>query len=159
VSAAYRAYFADSSALVKRYVQETGTAWVRRLTRHSPSTSIYIARITVVEVTSAIARRRKGTTLLAPSRASSLLRRLRHHLDGRYTVIEITPALLNEAARLANAHTLRAYYAVQLAAALEINRKEHDAGFAPVTLISADRDLNAAATVEGLTVDDPNSHP
>jgi hypothetical protein len=26
-------YFVDSSALVKRYVLETGTAWVRRLTR------------------------------------------------------------------------------------------------------------------------------
>jgi hypothetical protein len=39
----------DSSALVKRYVQETGTVWVRRLTRHNPSITIYIARITVVE--------------------------------------------------------------------------------------------------------------
>ncbi|MGO9469853.1 MAG: hypothetical protein ACLQVF_37600 [Isosphaeraceae bacterium] len=29
------AYFVDSSALVKRYVQEDGTAWVRRLTRRS----------------------------------------------------------------------------------------------------------------------------
>ncbi len=158
MAAAYRAYFVDSSALVKRYVRETGTAWVRRLTRHYPSTSIYIARITVVEVTSAIARRRKGTPPLAPSRASSLLRRFRQHLDGRYTVIEITPALLNEAARLANAHTLRAYDAVQLAAALEINRKEQDAGFAAVTLISADQALNDAATVEGLAVDDPNRH-
>jgi predicted nucleic acid-binding protein len=29
--------FVDSSALVKRYVLETGTAWVRRLTRQSVS--------------------------------------------------------------------------------------------------------------------------
>jgi predicted nucleic acid-binding protein len=132
---------------------------VRRLTRHDPSTIIYLARITVVEVTSAVARRRKGTPPIAPSRASSILRRFRQHLDGHYTVIEITPALPDEAARLANAHTLRAYDAVQLAAALEINRKEQDAGFAPVPLISADRDLNAAATAEGLTVDDPNRSP
>ena len=33
------------------------------------------------------------------------------------------------------------------------------AGFAPVTLISADQALNDAATAEGLTVDDPNRHP
>jgi uncharacterized protein len=123
VAAAYRAYFVDSSALMNRYVQETGTAWVRRLTRHNPSTIIYIARITVVEVTSAVARRRNGTPPLAPSRASSILRRFRQHLDGRYTVIEITPALLGDAARLANAHMPRAYDAVQLAAALEINCK------------------------------------
>ena len=61
--------------------------------------------------------------------------------------------------RLANTHALRAYDAVQLAAALAINQKEQDAGFAPVTLISADQALNDAATAEGLTVDDPRSHP
>jgi hypothetical protein len=52
------AYFVDSSALVKRYVVETGTAWVRAITRRTPSTHIYIALITPVEVTSAVARRR-----------------------------------------------------------------------------------------------------
>ena len=151
-------YFVDSSALVKRYVLETGTAWVRGITRQTPSTVIYIAHITAVEVTSAVARRRKGRTLTS-KKASSILHRFRQHLAGRYTVIEITPALFNDAMRLANTHALRAYDAVQLAAALEINQKEQDAGFAPVTLISADQALNDAATAEGLTVDDPLSHP
>jgi predicted nucleic acid-binding protein len=158
VAAAYTAHFVDSSALVKRYVLETGTAWVRRLTRRSPSTIIYIARITAVEVTSAVARRRKDGTLTS-RRASSILHRFRQHLAGRYTIIEITPALADAAMRLANAHSLRAYDAVQLAAALDINQKEQDAGFAPVTLISADRALNDAALAEGLAVDNPNSHP
>ena len=143
------AAFFDSSALVKRYVQEDGTGWVRRLTRRSPSTVIYIARITAVEVTSAVARRRKGRTLTS-RKASSILHRFRQHLAGRYTVVEITPALFDDAMRLANAHALCAYDAVQLAAALEINRKEQDAGFAPVTLISADQALNDDAQAEGL---------
>jgi predicted nucleic acid-binding protein len=99
-------YFVDSSALVKRYVQEAGTSWVRRLTRHALSKHIYLARITVVEVTSAIARRRKAGTV-APPRASLLLSRFRKHLAGRYTVMEITPGLLADAARLANTHALR----------------------------------------------------
>ena len=68
------AYFVDSSALVKRYVQETGTSWVRRLTRRSPSTVIYIARITAVEVASAVARRRKDRTLTS-KKASSIFHR------------------------------------------------------------------------------------
>ena len=119
---------------------------------------IYIARITTVEVTSAVARRRKDRTLI-PKKASSILHRFRQHLAGRYTVIEITPALADAAMRLANTHALRAYDAVQLAAALEINQKEQDAGFAPVTLISADQALNDAATAEGLAVDDPRAHP
>ncbi len=82
MAAAYSAYFTDSSALVKRYVAEAGTPWVRRLTRRSPATVIYIARITTVEITSAVARRRKGRTLTA-ARASSILRRFRQHLAGR----------------------------------------------------------------------------
>jgi hypothetical protein len=83
------AYFFDSSALVQRYVIETGTGWVRRLTRHNPSTVIYIAHITAVEVTCALARRRKGK-LLTAAKASLLLRRFRQHLAGRYVVIEVT---------------------------------------------------------------------
>ena len=152
------AYFVDSSALVKRYVQETGTSWVRGITRRSPSTVIYIARITAVEVPCAIARRRKGKTLTA-RRASSILHRFRQHLAGRYTVAEVTAALLDDAMRLGIKHALRAYDAVQLAVALEVNRF-HQAGVSgPVTLVSADQALNGAATAEGLTVDDPNSHP
>src|SRR5205807_3592352 len=81
------AYFVDSSALIKHYVLETGTAWVRGITRKNPSTVIYIAHITAVEVTCAVARRRKGKTL-TPPRASSILRRFRQHLAARYTVIE-----------------------------------------------------------------------
>ena len=152
------AYFVDSSVLVKRYILETGTAWVRGITRQNPSTVVYIARITAIEVTCAVARRRKGRTL-TPPRASSILRRFRQHLAARYTVIEVTPELLDEAMRLGHTHALRAYDAVQLAVALEVNRSHQADGFGPITLISADRDLNAAATAEGLAVDDPNSHP
>ncbi len=151
------AFFVDSSALVKRYVLETGTAWVRGLTRQSPSRLIYIAHITAVEVTCAVARRRKGKTL-TPPRASSILRRFRQHLAARYIVIEVTPDLLDEAMRLGNAHALRAYDAVQLAVALEVNRSHQADGFGPVTFISADQALNDA-TAEGLTVEDPRSHP
>lgn len=150
-------YFVDSSALVKRYVRETGTAWVRGITRHNPSTHIYIALITAVEVTSAIARRR-GTTLTA-AQASSLLSRFRQHLAGRYLPSQITPALVSDAMKLANAHRLRAYDAVQLAAALDVYRDWSANRLGAFVFVSADRTLNAAATAEGLTVDDPNLHP
>jgi uncharacterized protein len=59
---------------------------------------------------------------------------------------------------LAETHALRAYDAVQLAAAVEVNAQCAALGVA-LTLISADAALNAAAMAEGLTVDDPNSHP
>jgi predicted nucleic acid-binding protein len=151
-------YFVDSSALVKRYVQEVGTSWVRGLTHGGTANLIYLARITAVEVTSAVARRRKGRTLTSP-RASSILYRFRKHFIGRYIAVEVTPALLDNAMKLANTHVLRAYDAVQLALAIEVNRIHQAAGASPITLVSSDRDLNKAAQAEGLAVEDPNLHP
>jgi predicted nucleic acid-binding protein len=151
------AFFVDSCALVKRCVQEAGTAWVRNLTHRRTGHEVFLARITVVEVTSAIARRRGGRAI-SSAQASYLLSRFRKHLAGRYTILEVTPLLLADATTLANRHELRAYGAVQLAVGLDLNRRNQDAGFGTVTLVSADRNLNAAAAAEGLTVEDPNTH-
>jgi hypothetical protein len=60
---------------------------------------------------------------------------------------------------LARSHGLRAYDAVQLATALDIHREHRQASLAPITLVSADQELNAAAATEGLAVDDPLAHP
>src|SRR5579883_3246249 len=93
----------DSSGFVKRYVQETGTAWMRGVTRHGKSTHIHIARITVGEVSAAVAGRRADKTI-ASRRASSILSRFRKHLAGRYVVLKITPALASDAMNLSNKH-------------------------------------------------------
>jgi predicted nucleic acid-binding protein len=61
--------------------------------------------------------------------------------------------------RLAEAHGLRAYDAVQLAAALELNHRWLAFGQGGITLVSADQELNAAAAVEGLPIEDPTLHP
>lgn len=148
------AYFVDSSALVKRYTQEDGTTWVRSLTHRRSGNQIFLARITIVEVTAAIARRRGGRSVTR-AQASSLLSRFRKHVAGRYTILDVTPGILSDAATLANRHNLRAYDAVQLAAALELNR----IGQGGIVIVSADKELNAAASVEGLTVEDPRQHP
>ena len=49
-------YFFDSSAAVKRYVAETGTAWVINLFKPSAKNIIYVAQITGVETVLAISR-------------------------------------------------------------------------------------------------------
>jgi hypothetical protein len=49
--------------------------------------------------------------------------------------------------------------AVQLAAGLDISQQSIAAGRGPVTFVSADAELNRAASAEGLVVDDPNLHP
>lgn len=91
------AHFLDSSVLVKRYIQETGTAWVRSLTHRRTGNQIFLARIAIVELTSAIARRRGGRTITS-AQAASFLSRFRKHLAGRYTILEMTVGLLDRAA-------------------------------------------------------------
>ena len=62
-------YVGDSSALVKRYVRERGTAWVRGLTDPAAGHTLSIAGITGVEVVSALTRQtRRGA--LAPTDAA-----------------------------------------------------------------------------------------
>jgi hypothetical protein len=65
-------YFFDSSALVKRHVDESGSAWVRSLTRVKAGHTLYIARITAVEITSAITRRQRGRHLSAAQAGAML---------------------------------------------------------------------------------------
>jgi predicted nucleic acid-binding protein len=151
-------YFFDSSALVKRHVNETGSVWVRSLTRIKAGHTLYIARITAVEITSAITRRQRGR-YLSTAQAGAILGHFRRHLTHRYAILEMTPSLLADAMLLARAHGLRAYDAVQLAAALEVNRIYQTGSLGPVTLVSADQPLNAAAQVKGMAVEDPNVHP
>jgi predicted nucleic acid-binding protein len=152
------AFFFDTSALVKRHVTEAGSGWVRAQTAAKAGHTLYIASITAVEMTSAITRRQRGGSLTS-AQGAAIYGHFRRHLAQRYVVLEITPALMASAVLLARSHGLRAYDAVQLAAALDIQRDHRDTGLALVTLVSADRDLNAAATAEGLTVEDPNLRP
>jgi uncharacterized protein len=150
-------YFIDSSALAKRYVTETGTHWVQALTDPAAGNSLYIARITLVELVSAISRRRKNGDL-TPAAAVDALTDVRADFISGYQVIEVTAGLIEQAQALAEKHTLRGYDAVQLAAALEVNVAYMAAGQLPVIIVSADHDLNVASMSEGLVADDPNTH-
>ena len=63
--------FADSSAVVKRYVQETGSVWVGSLFTAAPANKVTILALTGVEVVAAITRRVRGGTILQADAASS----------------------------------------------------------------------------------------
>lgn len=151
-------YFFDSSAIVKRYLKEKGTGWVNIITDQSMQNRIYVARVTLVEVVSAITRKTHGGGLNSAA-AAIAIQQFRYDFATEYIPVELTPVLINAASLLAESHALRGYDAVQLAAALEINNDPLSLGLSTVTLISVDVSLNSAGIVEGLAVDDPNSHP
>ncbi|HEX8202862.1 MAG TPA: type II toxin-antitoxin system VapC family toxin [Isosphaeraceae bacterium] len=150
-------YFFDTSALVKRYVNEVGSAWVDGLIDPAAGHSARVASITGVEVVSAIARReRRGS--ISPTDAATVRADFRYDFANLYQVTVITPAIVTRAMTLAELHAIRGFDAVQLAVALEVAAECLALGLA-LTLVSADAELNAAARAEGLAVEDPNAHP
>lgn len=151
------AFFCDSSSIVKRYIAETGSAWLSTITSPASGNRVYVARITLVEVISAISRREKGGHIQT-SDADNSRSNFEQDFLIQFRKVEISEGLTNEAAHLAQKHALRGYDAIQLAAALETANERISSGLSSLTLISADVDLNAAAISEGLTVDNPNNH-
>jgi uncharacterized protein len=156
------AYFLDSSALVKRYVSEVGTTWLQNLTNTSAGHLIWLARITTVEVVAALARRTRSSSL-TPYDAAMAIAQFKAEIASDYRIVELTPILTNHAIQVAERYQLRGYDAVQLASAIAVRDELLALGAIRPTfsyvLVSADTELNDAAILEGIAVDDPNSHP
>lgn len=150
-------YYLDSSAVVKRYAREVGTDWILSLLDPAAGNTIYLARITAVEVVSAFSRQQAGS-LLPASEAGKAISDFRMDLSIQYRLIELTPKIIDHAMTLAETHRLRGYDSIQLAAALEINVLIKTLPLPVLTFLSADKQLNAAALTEGLIVEDPNLH-
>ncbi len=64
-----------------------------------------------------------------------------------------------EAMSMATKHALLGYDAIQLVAALEANEDLLSDERPAITLVSADLELNDAAIIEGLAVENPDDHP
>ena len=152
------AYFIDTSALSKRYVSESGSTWLNLTLSPITHCTTYVVRITAVELIAALTRRERGGSL-SPSDAQAARTAIRSHISSEYKVIEVTEELVEKAMILAEQCALRGYDAVQLAGALEVNIRYKMNNLPPITLISSDQELNAAATAQGLLVEDPNLHP
>ncbi|MEA5552425.1 type II toxin-antitoxin system VapC family toxin [Anabaena cylindrica UHCC 0172] len=151
-------YFLDSSALVKRYVAEIGSAWVVSLFDPTLKNHVFIAAITSVEITAAISRRFRGGSISSKD-ATAVYHQLRNDIQSEYQVLEITDSIINSGMTLAEKYGLRGYDAVQLAAGKAINTLCIANNLPLLTFISADKELNIAAASEGLLVENPNKHP
>jgi len=146
------------AARVKRFVRETGSGFVISLVKPSNHHTIYIARLTNVEVISAITRR-ENIGNLSVIEADKAIARFERSLQSRYALVEIDEKLVENAMSIVKTHGLRGYDAVQLAAALQVNAKRLAIGASAITFISADNSLNNAAAAEGLAIDNPNNYP
>ena len=134
--------YLDASALVKRYVAETGSAGVNALI--SAASVVGTASISRAEVSSAFAKTVR-MRLLSRKEAASALQVFKEEWESLIR-LQLTEVLISSAAALAWDHGLRGYDAVHLAAALFWQDVLGD----PVTLAGYDRQLWTAAKTTGL---------
>lgn len=150
-------YYFDTSALVKRYVPEIGSRFIRSLLT-APHLDFYaISELAIVETTSGL-RRRERNQEITPADCNLALQLFTYHLASEYWAEPISRSVIDQAATLTGVHPLRALDAIQLATALAINRLLVAEGAPPIILLSADGDLLKAASRGGLRVGNPNDH-
>lgn len=151
-------YYLDTSALVKRYIDELGSDWLRAMLGAQPLPTIVIVHLVIVEVTSALTRRmREGAlSLVNYTRVQDAFRSDCLH---EYEIVTAVGDIIDQANLLLERHPLRAYDAVHLATAIVANQQLLANNLAPLTFLSADDHLNDAAYAEGLMVDNPSHHP
>lgn len=101
----------DSSALIKRYVTEQGTGWVRSITPPSAGNTIIIAQVTQVEIFSGVFRRRRAGLIL-PRTVQTIRLLLHRHVRREYMVVELTMPVIERTEDLLDKHPLRAYDAI-----------------------------------------------
>ena len=127
---------------------------MERWAEPSAGNIIVISRIAPVEMFSLLARReREGS--ITPGARVQLGDDFLIHFENEYLVIPLDDSVLDNTRHLINKHPLRALDAIQLASALAAIRTLNT----PLTFITADKNLLAAASAEGLNIDDPSAHP
>ena len=136
-------HYFDASALVKRYVRETGGTTVRRLLASGTAAS---SRLSQVEVSSGIVRRAREGAFTIQQRDRMLAAFLRD--IPALAIVEMTSEIVADARTLLLEHPLRAGDAVQLASCLYLQRQLAR----PVPFVAFDGRLVQAARALGLTV-------
>jgi predicted nucleic acid-binding protein len=150
--------YVDSSALVKRYARESGSAWIRTLVESRAENSIYIAQIGAVEVAAGLSRKVR-TKEIAQSEYESVLELfMRDIRNEEYNLLPVDNAVTDSAIELTRRHPLRGYDAVHLAAAIRLNRVLTQNKLPRAAFISADQLLCDAAIKEGLVAENPDDH-
>ena len=136
------AYF-DTSALIKRYVNESGRREIVQLLREN---HCVVSAILPVEVRSAL-RRRVAEGTLENHRIPAILKRFTAD-RAFWTFVEVSREVLTPAESLSAAHPLRALDAIHVASAqLFVTR----IGSSAFTFVSADTRQTTVADALGMT--------
>lgn len=144
-------YYLETSALVKLYVHEEGTARLLRLAEEEAGNRFAILSLAQVELRAAI-RRRQRLGHMSSAQADTLLESFRQHSEQKFLVQPFSESLLDIANALLDGYGLRAYDSMQLAGYLMLRSIS---GIDPPAFVCADKSLLSAAKNEGCPVLDP----
>ena len=136
--------YLDTSALVKFYVEEEGSATVREAIARAETVATTV--IAYVEACAAFARRYRERRLSRRDYRRTI-QELQSDWD-RYLLLEVTNDLIRWAADLAAIHPLRAYDAMHLASAKVLQERLQG----PIFFACWDSNLSAGAKREGLSL-------
>jgi predicted nucleic acid-binding protein len=151
-------FYFDSSALVKQYCIERGSSWVFATTARVAGNTIILSEITLAEVAAALSAKARGQRGLSLTERDRAFSRFLQDCQSGYILLPVDRGVIDLAVALTLRYPLRGYDAVQLATALSVSADLTSAGRSPLTFVSSDNDLLAAANAEGLPTADPSTH-
>ena len=156
-------YYLDTSALVKYYILEAGSTWVRGIVdalsfdKQSRVNVIFISDACIPEAAAAFSVLERTSRISRRTR-DRVFRATMHHIAvGLLSTLRVDSEDFYLAATLTQSHPLKAYDAVQLAVALRC-RQVLAALRLPLIFVTGDRSLLAAARAEGLSAENPFDH-
>ena len=143
--------YLDTSAIIKRYLPERGSTWVATLLSSDP---VAVSELSIIELASALARRRREGSLTAEEISWIFRQFLTEARD--FAVIRLTGPVVQDAARilltLPPPTRLRSLDALHLASARLSFTRARRRGIDIGSFITADRVLVEAAVQIGLIV-------
>jgi predicted nucleic acid-binding protein len=151
-------YYLDTSALVKRYVDEAGSTWMRDICDPSGDPVLVTSVLLIAELTSALNRRLREESILAHD-YERLRDAFRRDCLREYEILPISDTVVELACELLERHPLRASDALHLATSLTAHRLFANVGLPSPVFIGADARLLDAAVTEGLGIGNPNLYP
>lgn len=149
-------YYLDASALVKYYILEPGSAWVRELINNSWN-AVVISDASIAESAAAFSILFRAKRIHRKARDGAFHSMMRDVAQELLKAMPLMTGDFNQAAYLTQHHPLKAYDAIQLAVALRHSRVMAEHGLA-VIFVSGDNALIRAAQAEGLPTDNPFEH-
>ena len=143
-------FYFDTSAFVKLYIEEEGTAELLDLISEMEDDQLIILDLALLESRSAV-RRREREGDISRLDAERVLRRIEDDGSSSFLVQPSGSSVNEEAARLLDSHLLRTNDALQLGGCLVVRHGVPP----PLVFVCADARLCEAAGLEGLDVFNP----